>query len=156
MKFTFAIAALLAVADVSAIKLAIKDDEEVDHSGEWYTAQEIGHGFVDAKYERKVPAAYEDDGFMSSMIMNYAMEGKTKKGDPNGVFMMNESTTKAAANEVLGTHKKLAGADLADYMKQYYGRTWAHFDVNHSGMVDVQSMPQFMRFLASDKYMSLQ
>ena len=151
MKFTVALAFLLGAT--SAIRL--RDDEE-DHSGEFFNAYEIGHGFVDAKYEREVPAAYEDDNFMKSMIMKYALEGKTKKGDPNHQFFMNESVTRSAAKEVLGTHKKLAGKDLEDYMKQYFARTWAHFDVNHSGMVGVETMPQFMRFLASDQYMSLQ
>jgi hypothetical protein len=96
------------------------------------------------------------DSFMNSMIMNYAQEGKNADGTPNANFQMTESQTKQAASEVLSTHKKLAGAELDEYMKTYFDRTWAHFDVNKAGMIDVGSIPSFMRFLASDQQMSMQ
>ena len=69
---------------------------------------------------------------------------------------MNESTTRAAAGEVLETHKGLKGDALQKYLDTYFTKAWGHFDVNRSGLVEVIKMPQFMRFLASDQYMSLQ
>merc|ERR1719359_1357068 len=80
------------------------------------------------------------------MIMKYAMEGKTDEEvpQPNGQFFMDEAGTRAAATEVLGTHKGLKGQDLKDYIKTYFPRTWAHFDVNKSGVVGVEVMPQFI------------
>ena len=68
---------------------------------------------------------------------------------------MNEATARAAASEVLGTHKGLKGAALSSYLDTYFAKAWAHFDVNRTGAVEVIKMPQFMRFLASDQYMSL-
>ena len=60
-----------------------------------------------------------------------------------------------AAAEVLGTHKGREGAALADYLRTYFPRTWAHFDVGKVGRVGVEVLPQFMRFLASDQTLSL-
>jgi len=68
---------------------------------------------------------------------------------------MNEATTRAAAAEVLNTHKGLSGDALQKYLDTYFPRTWAHFDVNRTGFVEVIKMPMLMRFLASDQYMSL-
>ena len=134
------------------------DDESSDHSGEFFEAREHGTGPLDKKYERVVPAHFaesSDDLFMRSMIKTYALEGKNKDGSPNGQFFMDEATTRAAAGEVLETHKGLKGGAKADYLKTYFPRTWAHFDVNKTGKVGVEVMPQFMRFLASDQTLSL-
>ena len=92
---------------------------------------------------------------MRSMIMNYASEHKNKDGSPNGTFSVSEAAASAAAREVLGTHRAMAGAALEDYMKTYWARTWAHFDVNRTGAIEVIKMPQVMRFLASDQQMYL-
>jgi len=112
-----------------------------------------GHPDLGEKtYERVVPARFVDGGdpFMFSMINNYALEGKNEDGTPNGKFFMNESITRQASLEILKAHKKLEGKEAEDYMKQYFERTWAHFDVTKDGILDVDTMPQFMRFLASD------
>merc|ERR1711998_679514 len=122
-------------------------------SGGFYKVQDIGTGSLDKKYERVVPehfSAGSDDLFMKSMIMNYSDEGK-----PNGQFTMTEAATRAAAAEVLGSHKGLKGAAGSEYLKNYFERTWAHFDVNKDGRVGVEVMPQFMRFLASDQTLNL-
>ena len=134
------------------------DEEEEDHSGEFYEAREDGTGPLDKKYERVVPANFAtgaDDIFMRSMIKQYALEGKNKDGSPNGSFLMDEASTRAASAEVLETHKGLKGAEKNSYLTQYFPRTWAHFDVNKSGKIGVDQMPQFMRFLASDQTLSL-
>jgi len=78
---------------------------------------------------------------MRSMIMKYAAEEKTDDGAPSGNFFLNEASARAAAGEVLGSHKGLAGADLKGYLDTYFPRTWAHFDVNKSGFIGVEVMP---------------
>ena len=97
---------------------------------------------------------------MRSMINNYAIEkaSQVKKGEssvPTGQFVMNENTMRAAASEVLCTHKGLCGPNLESYMNTYFAKSWGHFDVNRTGEVEVSKCPQFMRFLASDQYMPL-
>merc|ERR1712216_709183 len=153
MKFVY----LALVGAASAIKL--------NGDPEFYYARDIGTGSLDKKYERVPPAHFSGDGddlFMRSMIMKYAMEGKTgedekeAEGTPTGEFFMDEAATRAASKEVLESHKGLKGADLADYMKTYFPRTWAHFDVNKGGVIPVEVMPQFMRFIASDQTLKLE
>ena len=110
-------------------------------------------------YDRTVPENFSsdaDDIFMRSMIKNYAVEGANDDGVPSGVFWMSEATATAAAQEVLATHKNLKGQELEKYLDTYWGKAWGHFDVNKSGHIEVIQMPQLMRFLASDQYMSLQ
>ena len=130
------------------------EDELVALRGDFFEARENGTGPLDKKYERVAPehfSAPSDDLFMKSMIMNYALEAKDKDGAPTGAFFMNEAATRAAAGEVLASHKKLDAAAKAEYLNTYFPRTWAHFDVNKSGLLGVETMPQFMRFLASDQ-----
>jgi len=144
--------------DDSSDDLQLAGDESSDHSGEFFEAREHGTGPLDKKYERVVPTNFADGGddlFMRSMIKTYALEGKNKDGSPNGQFFMDEATTRAATGEVLETHKNLKGGAKQDYLKTYFPRTWAHFDVNKTGKVGVEVMPQFMRFIASDQTMSL-
>ena len=151
MKYTF----LALIGAATAIKIS----GDVDHSGQFFEARENGTGPLDKKYERVPPehfATGSDDLFMKSMIMNYAQEGKDKEGAPNGQFFMTEAQTKAAAAEVLGSHKALDGPAKAEYLKTYFPRTWAHFDVNKDGRIGVETMPQFMRFLSSDQTLNLQ
>ena len=143
--------------DGSLIQLQAGGDL-TDKPTEYFLAGE--HGQLGAReYERVVPARFSadsDDIFMRSMIQNYAMEEKTDDGVPSGRFWMNESITRAAAREVLETHKGLTGSKLNEYLDTYFQKAWGHFDVNRTGLVEVIKMPQFMRFLASDQYMSLQ
>merc|ERR1712188_233492 len=136
---------------LSCCNLQVRDDD-------FFHAREIGTGSLDKKYERVPPENFSsdsDDLFMRSMIMKYAMEGKNEDESPNGAFFMDEASTRAAASEVLSSHKGLKGAELAEYMKTYFPRTWAHYDVNKAGHVGVEMMPQFMRFLASDQTLNL-
>merc|ERR1719506_745255 len=154
----FAVAALLGFASVSAIQ------KSYDASPKYYTPF-----YHEATYYERATtprfSADTDDIFMRSMIEQYALEERTKVveednglksgGEPSGKFWMNHATTMAAAKEVLGTHKGLAGDLLSQYMDTYFEKAWGHFDANQTGFVEVIKMPQLMRFLCSDQYMSL-
>ena len=134
------------------------DDSESDHSKEFYNAWDAVKDEEEG-YHRALPAYFSGDGddlFMRSKCKTYALEGKNKDGSPNGNFMMDEATTRAAASEVLETHKGLKGDEKKKYLDTYFARTFAHFDVTKGGKIEVIKMPQFMRFLASDQYMTLQ
>merc|ERR1712072_1508399 len=90
------------------------DDEESDHSKEFYNAWDAVKDEEEG-YHRAMPSWFsgdDDDLFMRSMIKTYALEGKNKDGSPNGNFVMDEATTRAAASEVLGTHKGMKGDAL--------------------------------------------
>merc|ERR1740123_911806 len=62
-------------------------------------------------YVRVVPDRFsgnDDDLFMRSMISNYALEGQAK----------------AAAKEVLGSHKNLSGEAHDTYLNTYFEKAW--------------------------------
>ena len=169
MKYTIALVALLALTSTNAIKLdavvkgADEEEKEIDHSGEFYEARDSAAPTPEnkeaGKYIRVIPEHFAngtDDLFMRSMLTTYAQEGKNKDGSPNGNFVMDEAGAKAAASEVLGTHKGLSGANLKEYLATYFPRTFAHYDVNKTGKLGVEVMPQFMRFITSDQTLNLQ
>jgi len=179
MKFTLAIVALLSLATVeetNAITLFSTNGEVVyeesdsedeatnvqvnsDVDGpEYFHAGSTGT-LGKLEYSRVVPARFasdNDDIFMRSMIANYALEEKTKEGLPTGKFYMNKAVMMAASREVLATHKGLKGKDLDAYLATYFEKAWGHYDVMKTGRMEVGFSPLFMRFLASDQYMSFQ
>jgi hypothetical protein len=119
-----------------------------------------------AGYERVIPARFDQpteanpqvDIFMRSMLNQYAIEGakdKEEGGGPNGDFQMTKATARAAAVEILGTHKGLTGANAEAYLSTYWNKAWGHFDVNQTGSLAVYRTAELMRFLCSDQYMSL-
>ena len=131
---------------------------EIDGEPKYFGAGDSGEKGADS-YERVVPprfAADSDDIFMRSMITNFAVEGQNKDGSPNGDFWMTESAAKQAEKEILATHKGIKGDALESYLSGYWAKSWAHFDVNRTGHIEVEKMPMLSRFLASDQYMSLQ
>ena len=170
MKFTLAIAALLGYTqaitmynlkgDPIYVQLNGDGDDEVDHSNEYFLPNWDGAlGLNGEGYSRVIPSRFSgdsDDIFMRSMIKTYALEQKTKEGAPSGKFWMNEASTRAAAAEVLANNVHMKSSDVQAYLKTYFAKAWGHFDVNRTGMIEVIKMPQFMRFLASDQYLSLQ
>merc|ERR1719243_496081 len=142
------------------------DSDSADESEEETNVQFVPGDEGKGGYERKIPdrfSAASDDLFMRSMITTYATEEETeedkktgyKGGEPTGVFTMTEAQAKAAATEVIGTHKGLTGAAADAYLGTYWAKSWGHFDVNRTGKITVYRMPELMRFLCSDQYMSL-
>jgi hypothetical protein len=154
----FAVAALIGLAGAASI------NKELDPVPAYYTP--FDH---EATYYERVTtprfSADTDDIFMRSMIEQYALEERTKViehadglktgGEPSGKFWMNQASALSASKEVLATHKGLSGKMLDDYVNTYFAKAWGHFDVNQTGFIEVIKMPQFMRFLCSDQYMSL-
>merc|ERR1712010_105122 len=156
---TIAFAIALLIAAVAA------KPEKTSPYNAW---ESVKDGAEDGKYERVVTpnfSADADDIFMRSMIKKYAQEERTDTetlddgtkigGEPTGKFWMTQSTSLSAAKEVLNTHKGLSGDALSAYLDTYFAKAWAHFDVNQTGQIEVIKLPQVMRFLASDQYMSL-
>merc|ERR1719174_1081345 len=99
-------------------EIAYEEPEEMNlQINDWHPGQHEMLGA--AAYERVTPARFsadDDDIFMRSMIQNYAIDkdcaGKDEDPRPCGKFIMNEVTMRAAASEVLCTHKGLCGKAL--------------------------------------------
>jgi len=143
-------------------------DKVIEKNPTYNAWESIKDGAADGKYERVITPNFSsdsDDIFMRSMITKYAHEKRTPieelddgskiGGEPTGVFMMGKKDMQYAAKEVLGTHKGLSGAALAQYMDTYFDKAWSNFDVNGDGAIEVIKSPMFMRFLCSDQGMQL-
>ena len=95
------------------------------------TAEDFGgfeaslHGFVGNNHEggewkdayaRKIPKHLDDsnshhvDTFTKNIIENYATEGVTEDGKPNGSFFIVKDQAKILAAEVIATHLGFTGA----------------------------------------------
>lgn len=135
------------------------EDEEADHSSEFFTAEFDGVTPLGGEqYNRVVPDQFgeeTEEKFMRSIYTKFALEQKTKEGKPSGVFKMDKSNTKSVANQVMGRVKKLQGKDLDAFTNQYFQRTWDHFDVNQTGYLDTLDMTAFMKYMASDQGIDL-
>lgn len=52
------------------------------------------------------------------------------------------------SKEVVDTHMKFDKKEnQAKFLKDHFKETWEHFDVNKDGIVEVERMPQFLRYL---------
>ena len=94
--------------------------EDEDHSGEFFQAGDQGMTPNGVEYIRTFPAQFDEDTenkFMRKVIDEFALEKKTDKGQPSGVFVMNKATTKAMAKEVVARVKKLEGKELDAYVE---------------------------------------
>ena len=72
------------------------NDEEIDHSTEYYAAGDQGMTPNGVEYIRNMPAQFDEESsnkFMNKVIDEYALEQKTKEGKPSGIFKMDKNTT---------------------------------------------------------------
>lgn len=90
----------------------MKKDEKEKKVTKITDAYGPGHTHRDYLYERGAPdqfSAAGDDRLMNSLIMKYALEGKSN-GGPNGQFFMTKDAMESVTDEVVGTHLGFTGA----------------------------------------------
>ena len=63
---------------------------------------------------------------------------------------VNKEGAYKAGEELVAKIKGLSGAALSDYMNMNFGELWDHFDVNKSGLVEIERMSQFYKMLLKD------
>jgi hypothetical protein len=105
---------------------------------------------MDGSYDRQIPARFSemrDDRLMASLIKNYALEQKTADGKPSGNFFFDRDAARAASKEVITTHMNLDKISRNKYLEENFDSTWTHFDVNNDNLIEVERMPQFLRYL---------
>jgi len=124
--------------------------EEIDH----FIPNFGGATSSAGEYDREMPRQYteeRDDRLMNSLIKTYAIEMKDESGNPSGHMFLNKEAARKVSAEVVSTHMKFDDKDGgAEYLAEKFPETWAHFDVNTDGIVEVERMPQFLRFLVGN------
>ena len=78
---------------------------------------------------------------MNSLVTKYARE--VVNADGQSALFLNEADAKAVSEEVVNSHSKDVAQDVD------FDATWNHFDINHDGLVEVERMPQFLRYLTN-------
>jgi hypothetical protein len=119
--------------------------DEIDH----YPANFEG-AWEGQDYKREIPerfSATSDDRLMNSMISSYAIEVKDQDGKPTGHFFLDKEGAKAASLEVIKTHANVDAKKEDGPVEQRFEETWNHFDVNKDGLIEVERMSQFFRYL---------
>jgi len=86
---------------------------------------------------------------MHSLISRYALEVR-QNGKGTGAFFLDKNAAKAVSEEVTQSHLHLSGKKAKKYLKSHFASTWEHFDVNHDGLIEVERMPQFLRWFTEN------
>ena len=68
---------------------------------------------------------------------------------------MDKGESFALGKEVIKRAKQLDDKKADEFMKQYFSRTFEHFDINKDGMLDALDMTAFCKYLASDQGIDL-
>ena len=96
------------------------------------------------------------DQFTKNVMKNYATEGVSKDGKPNGHFFITMAQAKKLGEEVVEEHL-FKGPKKDDYMKTNFAETWDYFDTTNSGVLDALEANSFMRQLCrKEKEIDLQ
>ena len=104
-------------------------------------------------YKRVVPSRFTkfaDDQLMESLIKTYAIEMKTPQGGASGHFFLNKEGAGSVAKEVLANNFGYTGSKAQMFFDEHFDATWTHFDVNNDRLVEVERMPQFLRYFLGD------
>ena len=84
---------------------------------------------------------------MNSLISSYAREVKLD-GKLTGHMYLNKEDAKLVSDEVVSKAQKNHNVATEDGVIDF-DQTWSHFDVNNDGLVEVERMPQFLRYLTN-------
>merc|ERR1711985_8107 len=80
---------------------------------------------------------------MNNIFNHYAVETTNAAGQPTGTKVLYKDACQKAAAEILLVSKQVSEA----YMAEFFPRTWAKFDINNSGEIDITESHTFMRSL---------
>ena len=133
MKYTsmIVVAALLA-ASVEAITVTKKADAPAPTAADTPTS-----GYYGA----------DEDDVMNNIFNHYAVETTNAAGQPTGTKVLYKDACQKAAAEVLLVSKQVSEAKMEAYMAEFFPRTWAKFDINNAGEIDLTESHTFMRSL---------
>ena len=89
----------------------------------------------------------DEDDVMNNIFNHYAVETTNAAGQATGTKVLYKDACQKAAAEVLLVSKQVSEAKMEAYMAEFFPRTWAKFDVNNSGEIDITESHTFMRSL---------
>merc|ERR1711967_40421 len=137
MKFSsiLVLAALFAVSEspVMAVQLAKKKKDDPPPTA----ADTPSSGYFGA----------DEDDVMNNIFNHYAVPITNSAGEPTGHKVLYKDGCQKACAEILLVTKQVSEAKMESYMAEFFPRTWAKFDLNNPGEVDITESHTFMRSL---------
>ena len=89
----------------------------------------------------------DEDDVMNNIFNHYAVETTNAAGQPTGTKVLYKDACQKAAAEILLVSKQVSEAKMETYMAEFFPRTWAKFDINNAGEIDLTESHTFMRSL---------
>ena len=89
----------------------------------------------------------DEDDVMNNVFNHYAVEVTNAAGQKTGKKVLYKDGAQKACAEVMLVTKQLSEAKMETYMGEFFPRTWAKFDLNDAGEIDVTESHTFMRSL---------
>ena len=89
----------------------------------------------------------DEDDVMNNIFNHYAVPIKNMAGAYTGQKVRYRDGAKKACAEVLLVTKQVSEAKMEAYMAEFFPRTWAKFDINNAGEIDITESHTFMRSL---------
>ena len=120
MKFAHVL--LLAVVSANAYKLALNKDDPPPTA-----ADTPSSGYYGA----------DEDDVMNNIFNHYAVEVTNAAGQKTGKKVLYKDGCQKACAEIMLVTKQLSEAKMESYMSEFYPRTWAKFDLNDAGEIDI-------------------
>ena len=89
----------------------------------------------------------DEDDVMNNIFNHYAVEVTNAAGQKTGKKVLYKDGCQKACAEVMLVTKQLSEAKMESYMGEFFPRTWAKFDLNDAGEIDITESHTFMRSL---------
>ena len=89
----------------------------------------------------------DEDDVMNNIFNHYAVEVTNAAGQKTGKKVLYKEGCQKACAEVMLVSKQLSEAKMETYMGEFFPRTWARFDLNNQGEIDLTESHTFMRSL---------
>ena len=137
MKYTslIALAALFAVANVEQVSAVHLERKKKKEDPPPTAADTPSSGYFGA----------DDDDVMNNIFNHYAVQVTNAAGATTGARVLYKEGAQKACAEILLVTKQVSEAKMESYMAEFFPRTWAKFDINNAGEIDVTESHTFMR-----------
>ena len=139
MKYTsiLVIAALFAAANVEQVSAVALDRKKKKDDPLPTAADTPTSGYFGA----------DEDDVMNNIFGHYAVEVTNAAGQKTGARVLYKDGCQKACAEILLVTKLVCEAKMEAYMAEFFPRTWAKFDLNNVGEIDITESHTFMRSL---------
>ena len=84
---------------------------------------------------------------MNNIFNHYAVPITNAAGQATGTKVLYKDGAQKAAAEILLVSMQVSESKMEAYMAEFFPRTWAKFDINNAGEIDVTESHTFMRSL---------